>query len=548
MAAHSSTGGMALGDLLSGTDLAESTFPESICSESPDLESTYPEALGQLEIKGLQLDSRKIKPGQLFIAVPGFDRSQPSDGRSFIVEAVANGAVAVLAEQVDWQENWKDNPAATCSVPLVLIPQLSGKISGIAGAFYGQPSDYLGVIGITGTNGKTTCSHLLAQLFNGLGVKTAVVGTLGYGVPGSGSSTTIGSSGNFVADGLISTSLTTPDAIATQKILAELRAESVANVAMEVSSHSLDQGRVNDVHMRGAVFTNLSRDHLDYHDSMKEYLLAKQKLFATPGLEFAVINIDDSACRSTVRVLDSDIKCYSYSLSDSTASVYASNIQLAAEGLEADIATPWGKAHLKSRLIGEFNLANMLAVIGVACASGLELKKVTSAVAELLPVAGRLEVLDAGIGPTVVIDYAHTPDALSKALGALRTINDQTGVGKLWCVFGCGGDRDKGKRPVMAAVAEQMADEVVVTSDNPRNEIPEAIIDDILVGAQRALHRIEDRAEAIGFAIGQAGPGDTVLIAGKGHEDYQITGDKRLAFSDSAHARLALRSRGDDSA
>ena len=527
------TDGVTLGDLLSGIDITECVLSD---------------ALKHLEVTGLQLDSRKIRPGEIFIAVPGFDRSNPSDGRSFIVEAVANGAVAVLAEQVDWQESWKDNPAAECSAPLILISDLSGQISGIAGEFYGQPSNHIKVIGITGTNGKTTCSHLLAQLFNGLDLRTAVLGTLGYGVPGGELSARSGSSSNLAQGDLISTNLTTPDAIATQKILAELLAESVANVAMEVSSHSLDQGRVNDVHMRGAVFTNLSRDHLDYHGSMKEYLLAKQKLFAAKGLEFALINIDDPAGPALLESIDSKVKCYTYSLSDSAASIYASSVRLSAQGLTADIDTPWGKTHLKSRLIGEFNLANILAVIGIACASGLDLEEVARAVAELLPIAGRLEVLDAGIGPTVVIDYAHTPDALSKALGALRTINDQTGAGKLWCVFGCGGDRDKGKRPEMAAVAEQLADEVVVTSDNPRNETAEAIIDDILVGAQRAFHRIEDRAEAIRFAISQAGQGGTVLIAGKGHEDYQITGDKRLPFSDSAHARLALRSRGDDSA
>jgi UDP-N-acetylmuramoyl-L-alanyl-D-glutamate--2,6-diaminopimelate ligase len=533
MVEHSRTDGIQLEDLLSEVVMADSTLPNSLTC---------------LEIEGLQLDSRKIKPGHLFIAVPGFDRSKPSDGRSFVAQAVANGAVAVLAEQIDWQENWKDSPAAACSVPIVLIPGLSGQISGIAGEFYGQPSDHIKVIGITGTNGKTTCSHLLAQLFNTLDLKTAVVGTLGYGVPGGASPMKAGASVNLTSDDLISTNLTTPDPIAVQKILADMRADGVASVAMEVSSHSLDQGRVNDVHMQGAVFTNLSRDHLDYHGSMDEYLLAKQKLFATSGLEFAVINIDDPAGLSLVQSLDSSIKCFSYSLSDSDASVCASNVRLSAKGLEAGIDSPWGEARLKTRLIGEFNLGNILAVISVACASGQEFGAVIEAVTELVPVAGRLEVISSGAGPMVVVDYAHTPDALAKALGALRSIHNQAQGQKLWCVFGCGGGRDKGKRPEMAAIAELLADEVIVTSDNPRHEKPADIIGDILSGTKRPFHSIEDRAEAIRFAISNALPEDTILIAGKGHEDYQITGDKRLPFSDSAHARLALRNRGADSA
>ncbi len=537
MAAQNTVGNLTLGNLLPREALAKS--------------------ISNLEISGLQLDSRKIQVGDLFIAVPGSDPAKPSDGRRFISEAVQAGASAVLAEAVDWPndvdvEISTDNPASIDidgSTPAVLIADLAKQISAIAGCFYGHPSDYLNVIGITGSNGKTTCAHLLAQLFNRLETSAATIGTLGFGAPKSGAGD------DPARNTLTGTGLTTPDAVSCQKILADMLSDKVDTVAMEVSSHSLDQGRVSDIRMRGAVFTNFSRDHLDYHASMADYLDAKLKLFSARGLEFAVINIDDPAGVSLAESLHADIRCYTYSITDHDASVYAENIRLSAQGLEADVLTFWGRGRLKSRLIGEFNLSNMLAVITVACASGLKLDAVLAAVEALAPVPGRLEVIRHRVGPMVVIDYAHTPDALAKALTALRFADNSSArsksahgkspSGKLWCVFGCGGDRDKGKRPEMAAAAEQLADEVVVTSDNPRNEAPAAIIDDILSGTDQAFHRYEDRAKAIRFAIDNADPADTVLIAGKGHEDYQITGENRLPFSDAAEARLALQRWGD---
>lgn len=329
----------------------------------------------------------------------------------------------------------------------------------------------------------------------------------------------------------------------------------VQYVAMEVSSHSLDQDRVSGIRMDGAVFTNLSRDHLDYHHTMAGYLAAKKKLFRFPGLQYAVVNVDDPAGNMLVDDMAANIRCYSYSIADSTASIHATRVDLSASGLVADVVTPWGRACLNSELIGEFNLSNLLAVIGAGCASGFELAEVVAVAGLLSAVAGRMEVIS-NAGPLVVIDYAHTPDALAKALGALRSCSASEQAGKLWCVFGCGGDRDKGKRPEMAAVAVRIADEVVVTSDNPRGEAPTRIIDDMLAGVTDvdgstaaghiSLHRIEDRAEAIRFAIVNAASNDTVLIAGKGHEDYQIIQGKRLPFSDSAEARLALRGRGEE--
>lgn len=533
------------------------------------------ESVAEMGASGLQLDSRKVQPGDVFIAVPGFDQSKPVDGRQFIAQALAAGAVAVLAEREAWSEQaWLEQGSSRqvlpeCAVPVVLITGLASQISAIAGRFYDQPSEHMRVIGITGTNGKTTCSHLLAQLFNQLKVKTAVIGTLGYGVSDR-LSPELGESGSdnsesrsargLINKGLTSTGLTTPDAVLSQAILADMRAADVTCVAMEVSSHSLDQGRISGVRVAGAVFTNLSQDHLDYHGTMAAYRAAKEKLFHMPGLEFGVINVDDPAGLTLSKTLGSRVKIYTYSLRANSfaakdSSVYASNIRCSAQGIEADVVSPWGKARVQSRLVGEFNLSNLLAVMTTACASGLAFDEVVPALSQLRPVPGRLELINEGAGPRVVIDYAHTPDALSNTLSALRYIaasstatrssraSSRDASPKLWCVFGCGGDRDKGKRPAMAVVAGELADEVVVTSDNPRNEAPEAIIDDILAGANRLFHRIEDRAEAIAFAISHAGPQDTVLIAGKGHEDFQISGESRLPFSDAAQARLALRLR-----
>ena len=505
-------------------------------------EEVLSDAIGCLEISGIQLDSRKIRPGDLFIALPGkaapgAGQDNNTDGRTFISQAVAAGAVAVLAEQIGWQEDCQKGTALDCSVPVVLIAELAANVSAIAGRFYGEPTDHVNVIGVTGTNGKTTCTQLLEQLFRQLNVPAGVIGTLGYGMADAESSSLE----------MTTTGLTTPDAVLSQQILADMYARGARYVAMEVSSHGLDQGRINGVRMRAAVFTNLSRDHLDYHGAMADYFASKEKLFAQPGLQFAVINVDDGAGVSLTASLAKNIKCYSYSVTDSSASVFADAVSLSGHGLEANIVTPWGKARLRSRLIGEFNLSNLLAVIAVACATGLQLGDVVDAVAKLRPVAGRLEVVSDDLRPLVIVDYAHTPDALKKVLTTLGPTTRNTAGGKLWCVFGCGGERDRGKRPEMGAVAERFADEVVVTSDNPRGEAPAAIISDILAGASRSLHSIEDRAEAIHFAIVHSAPADTVLIAGKGHEDYQLTGDNRLPFVDAAQARLALRSRDTDS-
>jgi UDP-N-acetylmuramoyl-L-alanyl-D-glutamate--2,6-diaminopimelate ligase len=322
-----------------------------------------------------------------------------------------------------------------------------------------------------------------------------------------------------------------------QRILAELASKGAKQVALEVSSHSLVQRRVAGLKINTAVFTNLSRDHLDYHGDINAYAAAKSRLFAMQGLEHAVINSDDSVGRVILANLDQSIRAYSFSLENSDADIYCSTIGLSPEGLRASVVTPWGRGEISSPLLGKFNLANLLAVIGAAGAQGYELADILRCIPSLRAVPGRMELVDASAQPAVVVDYAHTPDALEKALQALR-VHCQ---GNLWAVFGCGGDRDTGKRAEMGEIAQRCADKVVVTSDNPRTESPQQIIDHILQGTGREVIVELDRRAAIRQAIFAADKNDVILIAGKGHENYQILGAQRLPFSDPTEARLALR-------
>jgi UDP-N-acetylmuramoyl-L-alanyl-D-glutamate--2,6-diaminopimelate ligase len=481
-----------------------------------------PKGLTQQPVQKLCLDSRSITAGDIFIAVPGFSQ----DGRDYIVSALNAGAVAVLAEA--------EGMSGAPDKRVVLISGLGQKLSEIAGRLYADPSDQLLLTGVTGTNGKTTCSHLLGQLFSLMGSPAGVMGTLGCGV---------------VTDGCAdfqSTGMTTPDAITTQSVLAEYVARDIKYVAMEVSSHSLDQFRVQALSFDTAVFTNFSRDHLDYHGDLVSYASAKMQLFAMPGLSHAVINVDDPVGAELATKLPHSVGLTGYSLLNPNASIYAEDIVLSATGVRARIHTPWGSGELNSQLLGRFNLQNLLSVIGAACVQGHPLAQVLSLVPQLKPVVGRMELVTLGddrpLGPRVVVDYAHTPDALEKALETLREHSE----GKLWCVFGCGGDRDQGKRPQMGEVASRLADSLVVTSDNPRSEDPEAIIGDICGGVTVTadIKTCVDRAGAIKMAIESAGDRDTILIAGKGHETFQLMGAERLPFSDQAQSRLALRRRG----
>jgi len=477
--------------------------------------------LASKSVSTLCLDSREIRPGDTFVAVLG----SVCDGRKFISNALNSGAALILEEASDD----KFSASVKSPVPVVEVPYLAQNLSRIAARFYGEPSRQMHLVGITGTNGKTTCSVLLAQLNSRLQKKSAVIGTLGFGLLDKL---------NTSSD-LETTGLTTPDAIRTQEILAELLEQGATTVVMEVSSHSLDQARVAAVNFDVAIFTNLSRDHLDYHGTLEAYGQAKRRLFEMPDVRCAIINGDDAYGESLARSLqESQASVLRYSIVSADADIRVVNVEYSGQGVSADFMSPWGSGALNSQLLGPYNLSNLLAVIAAACEQGHSLKDVLAEVPNLLSVDGRMQSVDVTADIQVIVDYAHTPDALEKTLQALRPHTHN----KLWSVFGCGGNRDLGKRPLMAAISESLADHVVATSDNPRHESPEAILADVAAGFKSShAHRIlVDRREAIAYALAQAEPGDTVLIAGKGHEDYQLVGDQVLPFSDIVEARKAL--------
>ncbi len=499
MAADRHTASVELGTLVSGVNL--------------------PESLRRLRVAGVALDSRQVRPGELFLAYPG----SRVDGRDFIDAAVARGATVVLAES-------RGLAIEPRIVPVIPVRNLARRVPVIAARFYGEPARQMTVTGVTGTNGKTTCTQLLAQLIARLSSRCGVVGTLGCSV--------------LQAEGrsrLDETGMTTPDPVRLQATLADFRQEGARHVAMEVSSHSLDQDRVSGIPFHTAIFTNLSRDHLDYHGSEEAYTEAKLKLFRRPELACAIINADDPLAARFRAAVEPGVRVLMYG-AGTDVDVRLSAIQTSAEGVSAHITTPWGEADIHSQLLGEFNLRNLLAVIAAACVQGFDFHAVLAALPALTPIPGRMEVVRAGSRPLVVVDYAHTPDALEQVLKALRSHCEDGG--QLWCVFGCGGDRDRGKRSQMGTAASRHADRLVITSDNPRSEDPQAIIDDILGGVrgtQPAVH--VDRAVAIAHAVDSAGEKDVVVIAGKGHETYQEVAGQRLPFSDLYHARMALNRR-----
>ena len=465
------------------------------------------ERLG-IRVHALVSDSRRAGPGTVFAAYPGEAR----DGRDFIAQAVAQRVDGVLWEADHYQ--W--DPAL--GVPNAGVAGLKTRIGEIAAQVYGDPSRALHMVGVTGTNGKTSVAHWVAQAFTALGRKTAVVGTVGTGFP----------------DALTPALNTTPDAIELQQRLAQYRQQGAAACAMEVSSHGLAQGRVNGTAFNVAVLTNLSRDHLDYHGDMESYGAAKARLFDWPGLEWAVLNVDDAFGRQLESATRrARVAGYGFQ----RGAVVGEKLQLSQAGLHLRVRTDWGNAELDAPLLGRFNAANLLAVLTTLLVSGMKLEEACQALAHITPPPGRMQTLGGNAHPLVVVDYAHTPDALEKVLATLREI---VSGGRLICVFGCGGNRDRGKRPLMGQIASEGADEVWITSDNPRNEDPRHIIDDILAGTGGKPRVEPDRARAIFEAIGGAHQGDVVLIAGKGHEDYQEITSERLPFSDVAVANKAL--------
>ncbi len=454
-------------------------------------------------VKNITVDSRKVLPGSLFLAYPG----DKSDGRRYIADAIKNGAGAVLwdPEGFDWNANW--------AVENQPVKQLKLQAGEIASQFYKKPSAKMWMIGVTGTNGKTSITQWLSQCFNFLGRKTAAIGTLGNGLPGQ----------------LSPTSNTTPDAVSLQEMLADYVKQEVTTVAMEVSSHGLHQGRVRAVHFDVAVLSNLSRDHLDYHASYEAYAAEKRRLFDASGLKYAVLNADDAFGREIEKDLTgvgTPVMTYGIERGD-----------VRATELHFENITPFGNAPVKASLIGRFNVYNALAVLATLLVSKVSLDDAIDAVSHIQSASGRMQQIGGGSLPLVVVDYAHTPDALEKVLSTLKA---QVGS-KLICVFGCGGNRDAGKRELMGKIASEFADAVVVTSDNPRDEAPEKIIQDIVSGMHGNFAIEEDRAKAISVGILSAKPGDIVLIAGKGHEDYQEVAGKKHYFSDVEQAKDVLK-------
>lgn len=486
-------------------------------------------------VTDITLDSRKVVPGGAFIALPGLG----SHGIQYVAQALSRGARVVL-----WQPTEDvQAPAATEQAVFVAIPDLSALVGTIADRCFGSPSSHVRVTGVTGTNGKTTTAYVLAAALAALGEPSAYAGTLGFGRIGA------------IEPG----THTTPDCVTLHRQVARLRETHTKHLAMEISSHALDQQRVAGLRIDTAVFTNLSRDHLDYHGTLQAYGAAKARLFAWPNLRHAVINIDaafgsELAKSSTAAMLTVYGRSASYSSffgqltsgqqASSPQFVIATAVTPGPQGLTVEFDSSAGRATAHTRFVGDFNVDNMLAVLGVLLGSGVALDAAVRAIEQCVAPPGRMETFGGRGMALVIVDYAHTPDALEKALTAAR----RHCTGRLLCVFGCGGDRDAGKRPVMGEIAERLADVVIVTDDNPRTENGDAIVTQILAGlkspANAGVER--DRARAIKYAIGEARAGDAVLIAGKGHEDYQIVGVERRYFSDRAVVAQALNERGAD--
>jgi len=475
------------------------------------------ELLARLSVspRGITTDSRRVREGDVFAAY----RGQAADGRAFIPDAIARGADAVLWDAFGfrWNSAW--------GVANTAVDDLKSKLGAIADVVYGHPSRSLWVVGVTGTNGKTSCAHWIAQCLDACGRPAGIIGTLGNGLVGA----------------LAPSVNTTPDAARVHETLAQFRDAGAKAVAMEVSSHALDQGRVNAVEFDVALFTNLTRDHLDYHGTMAAYGTAKARLFAWPGLTAAVVNADDAFGQSMAEAARGRRqKVLTYGLTN--ADIVASRIAVTQAGIELSVATPWGRGEVAPKVFGTFNVSNVLGVLGALLASGVKQDDALAALSRITAPPGRMQRLGGGFAPLVVVDYAHSPDALDKVLTALRPA--VVDPGELICVFGCGGDRDAGKRPDMGRIAATLADRVIVTSDNPRREDPAAIAADIVRGIREAgrsqFSQELDRAAAIRTAVAGARAGDVVLIAGKGHEDYQETNGVRTHFSDAEAASEAL--------
>lgn len=460
------------------------------------------------EIHHLQNDSRLIQPGDLFLAYPG----TVSDGRLFIDKAVILGASAVIYEP----ENFPSEVHLPVAVPCVPLPDLSRHLAGIACFFYGHPSSSLHVTGVTGTNGKTTIAYQLAQAYGLLNQRAAYIGTIGQGQ----------------VNQLNELANTTPDGLCLQKLLSQYKKDGVKEVCMEVSSHALSQNRVEEIAFKQAIFTNLTWDHLDYHHTMQAYAQAKAQLFTRPELEWIILNKEDAYYQLMADVAHAHVKKLTYGFA-SDCDVRATRWDMTIEGSQMVVHSPWGAFELTLQALGQFNMSNSLAIVSGLLAKGYSRDEISPVMAKLKAAPGRMEIV--ACSPHVLVDYAHTPDALENALITLNQLKK----GKLWVVFGCGGDRDKSKRPLMGRAASLYADHVIITSDNPRTEEPETIINEIAQGVttSKGITKRANREEAIVFALNRAEKEDIILIAGKGHEAYQQMGAVKHHFSDQEVVR-----------
>lgn len=465
------------------------------------------------EITSIENDNRKVTTGSLFICIKGYT----VDGHDFAASAVKNGASAVLAER-----------ELPLNVPVIVVNDTVRAMAVLADAFYGQPSKKLHMIGITGTNGKTTTSHIIEQIFKDAGQKTGLIGTM-Y---------------TKIGEQVFEVKNTTPESLTLQKTFKKMVDEQVDTAVMEVSSHALAYGRVHGTDYNIAVFTNLTQDHLDYHKTMEEYRKAKGLLFSQLGNafnhakpKFAVLNADDPASEEYAMNTSAHILTYGI---DNHADLQAINITMTASGTSFDLVSPFGIRKVNIQLIGKFSIYNVLASIGAALVSGLPLENIISSVESVKGVSGRFEVVDAGQDYSVIVDYAHTPDSLENVLKTVQ----QFARKRIFCVVGCGGDRDRTKRPLMAKIACEYSTDAIFTSDNPRSEDPEQIIKDMEEGVKGEVYTaIIDRKEAIRHAVSNASEGDVILIAGKGHETYQQIGDRTFDFDDRIVAREAIEER-----
>jgi UDP-N-acetylmuramoyl-L-alanyl-D-glutamate--2,6-diaminopimelate ligase len=527
---------------------------EALAGAAP---AALPESAGDLEVQDLCLDSRHARPGSLFLALAGHQ----THGLEFAADAVRRGAQVVLWESADGIAQQPALPAGVVDIAVsalpagvdgiavpalpagvlgIAVPALRRHVGALADRFFGMPSARLRLWGVTGTNGKTTCAFLLAQCLQRLGATAAYIGTIGIGRLGP--LTRSGPAGAGAALG--PATHTTPDVVSLHRTLAGFVAEGVTDVAIEVSSHALDQGRLDAVRMHAAAFTNLTRDHLDYHGSMQAYGAAKARLFDRAGLALAVINVGDEFGLALAERLGGKLPLTAVwvgAAADYPAPgrLYAAGVRPDARGIGLALAGSFGALGLRVPLVGRFNAENAVVVLGCLAAGGVPLQAAADALAGCTAAPGRMELIAAAdpARPLTVVDYAHTPDALAKALAALR----EHCSGALWCVFGCGGERDQGKRALMGEIADRLADRIIVTDDNPRSEDP-GVITSAIVSAikRRPFEVIHDRAAAIAAAVTAAAAGDAVLIAGKGHEDYQIYGATRRRFSDRDEARRLL--------